>query len=131
MAHELENARYVSFTSYKKDGTAVSLPVWIVPFDGGWAFTTEPGSFKVKRIQRDPRATLRVCGVRGAVSEGATEFVGRAEVLDTPTAERVNAAIRRKYWLAYRVLIAPSNLWARVRGRAGEAGHGAIKVILD
>lgn len=131
MTHEFANARYVSFTSYKKDGTAVSLPVWIVGFEDGWAFTTEPESFKVKRIRRNPRVTLRVCGVRGAVAEGATEYVGRAEVLDTATAQRVNSAIRRKYRIAYRLLITPSNVWSRLRGRSAEAGHGAIKIVLD
>lgn len=128
---ELESARYVSFTSFKANGTAVSLPVWVVPFEGGWAFTTEPDSFKVKRIRRNPKVTLRACSVRGKVAEGTREFSGSAEVLDGAAAERVNRAIRRKYWFAYRVLIAPSNLWARLRGRSGEAGHGAIKVVLD
>ena len=131
MAHELDSARYVSFTSYKKDGSAVSLPVWIVAFEDGWAFTTEPESFKVKRIRGNSRVTLRVCGVRGSVADDAVEYAGRAEVLDPASARRVNSAIRRTYWLAYRVLIAPSNLWARLRGRSGEAGDGAIKVTLD
>ena len=131
MTAELLRARYVSFTSYRKDGSAVSLPVWVVPFEGGWAFTTEPNSYKVKRILRNPVVTLRVCGVRGKVATGAVEHRGRAEFLNGDTAARVNRAIRRKYWFAYRVLIAPSNAIARLRGRAGEAGHAAIKVMLD
>jgi uncharacterized protein len=131
MTHELDRAHYVSFTSYKKDGSAVSLPVWIVSFEGGWAFTTEPNSHKVKRILRNPNVALQVCSVRGKVAANATKYVGRAEFVDVATAERVNRAIKRKYWFAYRVLIAPSNLIARLRGRAGEAGHAAIKVVLD
>ena len=131
MTAELLRARYVSFTSYKKDGSAVSLPVWIVPFEGGWAFTTEPTAFKVKRILRNPGVTLRACGVRGKVAAGAVEYRGRAEFVDGDTADRINRAIRRKYWIAYRVLITPSNVIARLRGRAGEAGHAAIKVVLD
>ena len=131
MTAELLRARYVSFTSYKKDGSAVSLPVWIVPFEGGWAFTTEPNSYKVKRILRNPVASLRVCGVRGKVDPGAVEYRGQAELLEGDAAARVNQSIRRKYWFAYRVLIAPSNVIARLRGHAGEAGHAAIKVILD
>jgi PPOX class probable F420-dependent enzyme len=131
MAHELDKARYVSFTSYKQNGTAVSLPVWIVDFEGGWAFTTDPGAFKLKRILRNPRVTLQACGVRGKVAEGSREYTGTAEYLDSATADRVNKAIRRKYWIAYRLLISPANLWARLRGRAGEAGHAAIKIVLD
>ena len=46
MSADLDNAKYVSFTSYKKDGTTVSLPVWVVPFEGGYAFTTDPALSK-------------------------------------------------------------------------------------
>jgi len=51
--------------------------------------------------------------------------------VDEVTADRVNKAIRRKYWIAYRVLITPSNLWSRLRGGSGAAGNAAIKVTLD
>ena len=131
MPEEIDAARYVSFTSYKRDGTAVSIPVWVVPFEGGYAFTTDPGAYKVKRIRNNPKASLRACSMRGKVVSGAKEFQGIAEYVDAATADRVNAAIRRKYWVAYRVLIAPSNLWSRLRGGDGSAGHAAIKVTLS
>lgn len=131
MSQELDRARYVSFTSFKKNGEPVSLPVWVVPFEGGYAFTTDPDAFKVKRVLNNPKVTLRVCSVRGKVAPGAAEFRGVAEYVDSATADRVNAAIRRKYWIAYRALIAPSNLWSRLRGGSGTAGNAAIKVILD
>jgi PPOX class probable F420-dependent enzyme len=131
MPQELDQARYISFTSYKRNGDPVSLPVWVVSFEGGYAFTTDPDAFKVKRVRNNPRVSLRVCSVRGKVEPGAAEFPGTAEYLDAATADRVNAAIRRKYWFAYRVLIAPSNLWSRIRGGSAAAGHAAIKVMLD
>ncbi len=131
MPKDLDRAKYVSFTSFKRDGGAVSLPVWVVPFEGGYAFTTDPDAFKVKRIRNNPRVTLRVCGARGGVKPGVVEHQGRAEYVDADTAARVNRAIKRKYWFAYRVLIAPSNLWAKLRGGSGTAGHAAIKVTLD
>lgn len=131
MSQELDRAHYVSLTSFKRNGEPVSLPVWVVPFEGGYAFTTDPDAFKVKRILNNPKVTLRVCSVRGKVAPGAEEFHGVAEYVDATTADRVNTAIRRKYWLAYRVLITPSNLWSRLRGGSGTAGHAAIKVLLD
>lgn len=131
MPQEIDRARYVSFTSYKRNGDPVSLPVWVVPFEGGYAFTTDPDAFKVKRVRNNPKVSLRVCSVRGKVDRGATEFHGTAEYVDAATADRVNKAIRRKYWFAYRVLIAPSNLWSRLRGGSGSAGHAAIKVTLE
>lgn len=131
MPQELDRARYVSFTSLKRDGTAVALPVWVVAFEGGYAFTTDPDAFKVKRVKNNPKVTLRVCSMRGKVAPGTTEYQGTAEYVDAATADRVNRAIRRKYWFAYRVLITPSNLWSRLRGGSGAAGHAAIKVTLS
>lgn len=131
MPQELDRARYVSFTSYKRTGEPVSLPVWVVPFDDGYAFTTDPDAFKVKRVRNNPKVTLRVCSVRGKVGLDAIEFHGTAEYVDAATADRVNKAIRRKYWLAYRLLITPSNLWSKLRGGTASAGHAAIKVVLD
>lgn len=131
MPSELDRARYVSFTSYKRNGEAVSLPVWVVPFEGGYAFTTDPDAFKVKRVRNNPKVTLRVCSVRGKVEPGVKEFRGTAEYVDAATAGRINRAIRRKYWLAYRLLITPSNLWSRLRGGSAAAGHAAIKITLE
>ena len=131
MPADIENARYVSFVTYKKNGSPVATPVWVVPFEGGYAFTTDPDAFKVKRVVNNPNVTLRVCSVRGKVAPGVTEFRGTAEYVDAATADRVNRAIRRKYWLAYRLLITPSNLWSRLRGGSAAAGHAAIKVTLE
>ena len=131
MPVELDTARYVSFTSYKRSGEPVSLPVWIVAFEGGYGFTTDPDAFKVKRVRNNPRVSLRACSVRGRVQPDAVEFHGTAEYVDAVTAGRVNRAIRRKYWLAYRLLITPSNLWSRIRGGSAAAGHAAIKITLD
>jgi PPOX class probable F420-dependent enzyme len=131
MSQELDRARSVSFTSFKKDGEPVSLPVWIVPFEGGYAFTTDPDAFKVKRVLNNPCVTLRVCSARGKVAPEATEFPGTAEYVDATTADRVNRAIRRKYWLAYRLLITTSNVWSRLRGGSAAAGHAAIKITLE
>ena len=129
MPADLDSARYVSFTTYKKDGTPVSLPVWVVPFDGGYAFTTDPGSAKVRRIRNDARATLRACDVRGRVAEGAAEHVGAAVLLGPEDTERVAALVKGKYRIGW-VLINVMAALQRLRGR-GRAAEGAIKVTLN
>ena len=129
MAHELDTAKYISFTSFKRDGSPVATPVWVVPFEGGYAFTTGHSSFKVKRIAKNPSVTVAVCSMRGKVAEGTTQYHGTAVALDAATATRVNAAIRRKYWLAYHLMIAPAALWQRLRGNS--AADAAIKVTLS
>lgn len=130
MTTDLDAAKYVAFVSYKRDGSAVSLPVWIAPFEGGWAFTTGADSYKVKRVARNPQVTITPCSVRGRVAPDAVVHHGTAELLDTDTTARVEAAIKRKYRLGYLLVIEPGNLWARVRGKSPSAGNAAIKVTL-
>ncbi len=37
---DLDSARYVALTTFKKDGTPVATPVWITGSNGAYAFTT-------------------------------------------------------------------------------------------
>ena len=129
MPADLDKAKYVSFVSMKKDGTPAATAVWLVPFEGGYAFTTDADAWKVKRVRRNPEVTLAVSDMRGRVAAGATVHRGRAEVLEADAVRRVDRAIRRKYWFGYTVLIAPSNLWQRLRGK--RQGTGAIKVVVE
>ena len=129
MPADLDSARYVSFTTHRRDGTPVSLPVWVVPFDEGYAFTTDPTSAKVRRIGNDARATLRVCDMRGRVADGTTEHAGTAVLLGQEDTDRVAALVKRKYRVGW-VLISAMALLERLRGK-GQAAEGAIKVTLD
>jgi PPOX class probable F420-dependent enzyme len=125
---DLDKAKYVSFVSMKKDGTPAATAVWVVPFEGGYAFTTDADAWKVKRVRRNPAVTLTVSDVRGRVAAGAVVHSGSAEVLEGEAVRRVDRAIRRKYRMGYTLLIAPSNLWQRLRGK--RQGTGAIKVTI-
>ena len=129
MPTDLDAAKYVSFTTYKKDGNPVSLPVWVVPFEGGYAFTTDHDAFKVKRVRRDSRATLAVCTFKGQVAPDATVYQGTAVILDGPDSKRVAALVRKKYSVMYLAIIAQSAV-RRLFGKASHAADTAIKVTL-
>ncbi len=92
-------ANYVSFTSFRKDGTPVSSPVWIAPADGKLYFFSEVGAYKVKRIRRNPAVTLQPCDIRGKLTPGAPVVEGTARVLDFADSTRVRKIMNRKYWL--------------------------------
>jgi PPOX class probable F420-dependent enzyme len=97
--------RYAAFTSFRRDGSPKSTPVWIAPISGGRAgFTTEGDSYKVKRIGRNPEVTLRACNVRGTVVEGSPVIHGRAEFVSGPAAAEVEQAIKAKYGWQYRLI---------------------------
>lgn len=92
-------ASYVSFTSYRKNGTPVSSPVWIAPADGKLYFFSETKAYKIGRIRRNSDVTLQPCNVRGKVDAGSPLIEGTARILDHRETPRVRKIINRKYWL--------------------------------
>ena len=57
--------RYLSVTSYKRDGTGVATPLWFVS-DGSRLFAlTDLHSAKVRRIRRNPRVLIAPCRADG------------------------------------------------------------------
>ena len=129
MPADLDAARYVSFVTYKKDGAPVATPVWIVPFENGYAFTTEPNAFKVRRVRNDARATLTVCDMKGRIKDGATVHIGSAVVLGHDDAEKVSRLIARKYSIGTR-LLGLLSLAKKLVGKGSNLGDAAIKVTL-
>ena len=129
MPADLDSAKYVSFVTYKKDGTPKATPVWVVPYDGGYAFTTDPTAHKVRRIKNDARATLTVCNSRGAVTSGATTHVGSAVLLDEKQSKEVERLIAKKYSIGVK-LLGVYSLVKKILGKGTTAGDAAIKVTL-
>ncbi len=98
----LSSEKYVSFTTFRRDGTPVSTPVWIVDLgDGRVSFTTASSTWKVKRLSRDDRATLQAADRRGKVKPGSTPVPGTAEVVRGETFDQVRRAAKAKYGLAF------------------------------
>ena len=129
MPQEIDSAKYISFVSYKRDGSTVATPVWVVPYENGYAFTTEPNAYKVKRIRRDARVSIAVCDMRGKVPSEATWYHGAAVVLDERQAAEVSALIAKKYTIGTKLLGVMSFV-KKVLGKGSTAGDGAIKVTL-
>ena len=48
------HGKYLSLTSFKRDGTGVATPVWFVADGERLLITTDAQSFKVRRIRRNP-----------------------------------------------------------------------------
>ena len=131
MPSDLDRAKYISFVSRRRDGTPVPTAVWVVPFEDGYAFTTDPDAWKVKRIANDPMVTVQASNVRGRPRVGALVHAGRAELLDEDGVAAVRLRLRAKYPIAYRVLIGWSERRANRRDGSPTAGTAAIKVVLD
>ena len=98
----ISDEKYVSFTTFRRNGKGVPTPVWIADLDDGTVgFTTPSGSGKVKRIKSDTQVELQPCDMRGQVTDDATRHLGSAQVVEGEEFERVKAAITAKYgWAA-------------------------------
>lgn len=127
---ELDRAKYIAFVSYRRDGSPVSTAVWVVPFEDGYAFTTDPDSWKVKRILRDPNVTIQASNVRGRPKKGAPVHRGRAELLDATRVADVRSAVKRKYRIMYKILLERSDRKDAREHGSPTAGTAAIKVVL-
>lgn len=97
---DLGRETYVSITTFKRDGTAVSTPVWVAREDGRLLVWSAESSWKVKRIRRDGHVRLAACSARGVVRGEAIDATATI-VEETATVERLLAA---KYRLSYRAI---------------------------
>jgi len=106
--------KFVSLTTFKKDGAAVATPMWI-GCDGDHLLVWTPtDSWKVKRVKNNPRVVLAPCARGGKVREGADPVDGVAEVITEPaTVQRLAGVIRRKYGLMFSVVAFLERLLAR------------------
>jgi uncharacterized protein len=62
--------RYLSLTSFRRDGTGVAAPVWFVEDGKRPLVETDAASYKVRRIRRDPRVTIAPCTGVGPAGPG-------------------------------------------------------------
>lgn len=94
---ELGRSKYVSLTTYRKDGTAVATPVWHV-VDGGELLVITPAeSWKIKRIRNNSDVVVTVCDFRGRIAPDATSAPGTARLLDEAGTEAGRRLLARKY----------------------------------
>ena len=94
---EAFQGKYLSVTSFRRDGTGVATPVWFVVDDGRLLIETDAESYKVKRIRRDPSVEVAICTGRGKLRGDPVR--GRAEVLPDTATDRVTELIATKYRL--------------------------------
>jgi PPOX class probable F420-dependent enzyme len=94
---EISRSKYVSLTTYRKDGTAVATPVWHVVHDGELIVVSEAEAWKVKRIRRNNHVVVTVCNIRGRIAPGAATAEGTARLLDEVGTQAARKLLAGKY----------------------------------
>jgi PPOX class probable F420-dependent enzyme len=122
--------RYLSVTSFERDGTAVATPVWFVS-DGRRLFAlTDLHSAKVRRIRRNPDVLVAPCRPDGKLR--SEPVPARAEVLTAiPELERVQRLLRERYKISYRLVMLIYRLGRRLRRQRSVADGAALAITVE
>jgi uncharacterized protein len=122
--------RYLSVTSFKRDGSAVATPVWFVS-DGKRLFAfTDLHSAKVWRIRRNPHVLVASCRPNGKL-RGETASA-HAEILTADAdLDRVQKLLLDRYKISYRLVMLFYRLGRRVRGKQSVADGAALAITIE
>jgi PPOX class probable F420-dependent enzyme len=118
---QLGAEQYVLLTTYRKDGRAVSTPLWVVADGPGLAFWTPTDTGKLKRIRNNGRVTVQPCDFRG--NPHGEPLEAHATIGDAADRLRVGESLKKKYGLVGRLSMIGSRL------RRGT--HGSVAVLVS
>ncbi|MEY9490600.1 PPOX class probable F420-dependent enzyme [Streptomyces calvus] len=122
LSNRLGSGKYLLVTSYRRNGTPVATPVWVVRDGDALGVWTAADSWKVKRIRARGDVLVGPCDVRGKPT--GDQVPATAEICDPATSARYRALIARKYGLVGRLTLLGSRL------RRGANGTVGIRVTL-
>jgi PPOX class probable F420-dependent enzyme len=131
-SHPLAAEKYVSFTTFRRNGDPVPVAVWIAELpDGSFGFTTGGDSWKVKRLRNNARVRIQASNVRGVVKPGASVYEGTAIAFtgDDPAYLQIEAAVASKYGLMFKLV--QFSGWVQSKFRPHGAADAAIRITLD
>ncbi|WP_441246772.1 PPOX class F420-dependent oxidoreductase [Kitasatospora sp. McL0602] len=122
LLEQLSTGKYLLVTTFKKDGTGVPTPVWVVRDGSALGIWTVADSWKVKRIRNRPDVLVGPCDVRGNPTGPQTPAT--AELCAPAATVEYRKLLQRKYGLVGRLTLLGSRL------RRGPAGTVAIRITL-
>ena len=94
----LGNEKYLLLTTFRRNGSPVPSPVWIVDMgDGTLAFWTSSGSGKAKRLSHTSKVTLQPCDARGRLTAGSSATEGSARLVTGADLDRISEKVKAKY----------------------------------
>src|ERR1700758_144622 len=76
---EIHGQKYISLSSLRKSGAAVSTPVWFAEEDDKLYVKTRSDSGKYKRIRNNPQVRVAPCTIQGKVT--GPQFTATARIL--------------------------------------------------
>ena len=109
---QFTSARYLNLTTYRRDGRAVSTPVWFAIEGDHLVIWTAASSGKAKRLRHTSRVMVAPCDLRGRVKGPTVE--ARARLLPSSDGPRIERLLNQRYGLTKRLYGAVMGLWQRL-----------------
>ncbi|MGA7377586.1 MAG: PPOX class F420-dependent oxidoreductase [Candidatus Sulfotelmatobacter sp.] len=94
----IRGQKYISLTTFRKNGVAVATPVWFGEDTGKLYVMTRSVMGKTKRIRNNPQVRVAPCTIKGRVA--GQDFAASARILPREEQSHARQTINRKYWLA-------------------------------
>jgi PPOX class probable F420-dependent enzyme len=94
----IHNQKYISLTTFRKNGVGVATPVWFGEEDGKLYVMTRSDMGKTKRVRNNPQVKVAPCTIRGKLT--GPEFAATARLLPPQDHKRARQPLNRKYFLA-------------------------------
>jgi len=110
---DLAQSRYLSLTTFRRNGMPVATPVWLAPDGDDLVVITGADSGKAKRLRNNPAVLLAPCDSRGRLK--GSQIDGQALLEDESGTERIRSLIESRYGWQYRAI----SLLERVRRQQG------------
>jgi PPOX class probable F420-dependent enzyme len=119
--------KYLCLTTFRRDGTGVATPVWFVTEAGKIFIVTEAGSYKVRRIRRNPSVTVAECTASGRLR--SAHVPARAQIIPPGETHRAEALMAGKYRLD-RMLILPLYRAVQAIARGRRANSESVVLVI-
>jgi uncharacterized protein len=125
---DLGRQRYVSITTYRRDGSAVATPVWVTAGGGRLYVWTGAQTGKAKRIRRNPDVTIAPCTARGKPTGPAEP--ARAQVVALADRPEIWPLFLAKYGLQLRAIMWSGRVSRMLRRGPAPAEHVFLELTL-
>jgi len=109
---QIAGQKYISLTTFRKNGNPIPTPVWFGEGDGLLYVMTRSDSGKYKRLRNNSRVRIAPCTLRGRVT--GPEFEAMARILPPESWSHARQSIHRKYWLSRLPIWSKQNVYVEI-----------------
>jgi PPOX class probable F420-dependent enzyme len=118
--------KYLSLTSFKRDGSGVATPVWFVIENGRLLVKTDAQSFTGKRVRRNATVTIASCTASGRLRGEPTP--AHTELLPQSNIDRVDQLLAGKYRVDKILILPLYRAMQKLRGAHAETAGVALAI---